>query len=38
MPSFNIVSDFELTGDQPQAVERINRHRLAGGLEGAKPL
>jgi len=23
MPQFEIVSDFRLTGDQPQAVERV---------------
>jgi len=23
MPSFEIVSDFKMTGDQPQAVERL---------------
>ncbi|HUU63042.1 MAG TPA: hypothetical protein VMX96_03875 [Dehalococcoidia bacterium] len=37
MPSFKIVSDFQSTGDQPQAVDRLveelERVGIAEGLE-----
>ena len=30
MPKFELISDFEPTGDQPQAIEKLSRHLMKG--------